>query len=368
MMRRFVVSATRIEKNPWRYASVPGFEVLSRASVKETNWELDALRRGLWLQDDVMPEDWRPPSPVPYTVIIDDTDLETVTTGQIHSQPILFHSPADSLTWGDLSDRIDISTDPVSAFDGDTFAINSNLYGVDTRKPAYGSISLERVYRGAPPLPRWLIAGLLGEDSGIFRESFGLFAGIEQGSSESFYPWIRRAEGPGTLWVSLDETQRLLARFKKDKKAVFAVPPLPWLFAEAPPPEESQRLWESEAALFVRWGLMGPGHADPAMSRAFLELVRRARREPVTERVFSDCFGFGYAPMEEKLGAFLKAVLAKPTSIDMDMPLNFPEANLKAATADQIGRILGDWLRMQGDYLRNSNPEMSREFLDSAGC
>ena len=81
---------------------------------------------------------------------------------------------------------------------------------------------------------------------------------------------------------------------------------------------------------------MGPGHVDPAMSRAFLELVRRARREPVTEQVFTECFGFGYAAMEEKLGLFLKAVLAHPTSVDLDMPGSFPEPELKPATADQI--------------------------------
>src|ERR1700685_3418659 len=49
LMQRFVVSATRIGHNPWRYASAGVFEVLSRASEHDTNWWLDALRRGLWL-------------------------------------------------------------------------------------------------------------------------------------------------------------------------------------------------------------------------------------------------------------------------------------------------------------------------------
>jgi hypothetical protein len=368
MMQRFIVSATRIEKNPWRYASVSGFEILTRASEEETDWELDALRRGLWLQNVVMPKDWHPQSPVPCTVIMDDTDLNAVPTGQIHSQPIVFHSPDDALTWGQLSDRVDLSTDPVTSFDSDAFAINSNLYGVDTDKPAYGSMSLERVYRAAPPLPKWLISGLLGPRTGIFRESFALFVGSDQGGTAGFStPWIRGAEGPGTLWVSLDETQRLLKKLRKDKKAKIAVPSLGALFAESTPPDGSRALWESEAGLFVRWGLMGPGHKDPATSAAFLELVRRARREPVTERVFTECFGFGYAAMEEKLGAFLRTVLAQPTSVDLDMPQDFPEPNLQSATADQIGRILGDWLRMQGNSLRSQDPDLSAEFLDSAG-
>jgi hypothetical protein len=103
------------------------------------------------------------------------------------------------------------------------------------------------------------------------------------------------------------------------------------------------------------------------MSRAFLELVRRARTAPITEQVFTDCFGFGYAAMEEKLAAFLQEVLAQPTSVPLDMPSEFPKPSLKTATADQIGRILGDWLRMQGNALRATEPVTSKESIYYAG-
>lgn len=370
MMQRFVVSATRIEKNPWRYASVPGFEVLSRASDNDTNWWLDALQRGQWFENAMMPEDWLPRSPVPYTVIIDDTNLQAVRIGPMQSQPMEFHPPADALTWGQYAEKANVWAGHFEAHDDDTFASNTNAYNVDTRNPAYASISLERLFRCTPPLPQWLITGLLGPDYGIFRESFMLM--IDQGSGLSRIDigqggLIRKIVGPGTLWVSLDETQRLLKELKKDKKMAMAVPPLQDLFAEAPPVDESLALWKCEAALFVRWGLMGPGHEDPVLSHAFLELVRRARREPVTEQVFIDCFGFGYARMEEKLGSFLKAVLAQPNAVDLNVPLNFPEPDLKNATADQIGRILGDWLRMEGDSVRAKDPAKGDEFHRAAG-
>jgi len=105
MMQRYIVSATRIDKNPWRYASFPGFEILSRADDDATAWWIDANRRGWWFENEVMPKDWLPQSPVPYTLIIDDTNLETVPIGEFHSQPITFRSPADALTWGELSGR-----------------------------------------------------------------------------------------------------------------------------------------------------------------------------------------------------------------------------------------------------------------------
>ena len=56
MMPPLVVATTRIAKNPWRYVSIPGFEVLSRASEKATTWDLDGLRHGLWIQQAIIPK------------------------------------------------------------------------------------------------------------------------------------------------------------------------------------------------------------------------------------------------------------------------------------------------------------------------
>jgi hypothetical protein len=359
-MQRYVVSATRVDKNPWRYASVPGFEVITRASDEATTWWIDGLRRGRWIEDNLLPADWLPDSPVPCTVIIDDTNLDAVSGGLIHSQPIVFEPPADALTWGRLADRTNTWTDHFEAHDHDTYAIESNVYGVDTRT-ASCILGMERVLRCTPALPRWLVVGLMGQNCGVFRESFMPVIYSSEGGV------IREASGPGTLWVSLDETRRILKQLRKEKKPKIAMPALGGLFAEAPPADADYALWESEAGLFTRWGLLGPGHDDPALSRAFLELVRRARREPVTERVFTECFGFGYAAMESRLGAFLRDVLAQPTSVDLDMPGRFREPDLNEATADQIGRILGDWLRMEGDSLRKQDPGTASEFLNAAG-
>jgi hypothetical protein len=382
-MERYIVSATRIEKNPWRYASVPGFEILSRVSEYDTNWWLDVHQRGLWIENEVMPKDWLPEAPVPYTVIIDDTNLATVSAGQLHLPPIKLQPPADTLTWGGVR-GLEMWIDSFEAQDTDTFALNSNLHGVDTGAILYGTISLERLIRCTPPLPRWLIIGLLGKDCGILREAFSLSG---ENYAENGFLRGDRVLGPGTLWVSLEKTARIVDLLKRvcnegphlssprmppttwnsEPDRLIGFPPLKGLFAEAPLSGENLLLWESMAGLFVRWGLMGPGHEDPAMSRGFLELVRRARREPVSEKIFADCFGFGYGEMGRRLKIYLAEVLAKPTTVYVKFPRSFPEGKLKEATADQIGRILGDWLRMQGDSLRRSDPELSAKTLYAAG-
>jgi hypothetical protein len=367
IMQRFVVSDTRIEKNPWRYASVPGLEVLTRASEHDTDWLLDALRRGLWVENRVIPRDWLPDPALPYTVIIDDTDISAVPTSRIHAQPMTESAPLDALIWGNLSSDINLSIESIGSHDSDTVAINNNLYGINTNTLMDSSISLERLSRCTPPLPEWVVAGLTGQRCGIFREAFSLLHD-PNGALEKPGP-IERAAGPGTLWVSLKETQRILKLYAHNPHdPSVEIPPLRSLLAMVPPQDEGRALWESEAALFVRWGLMLAPKEDPGMSRAFLKLVARARVEPITEKVFSDCFGFGYSAMEGKLRAFLEAVLAKPTSVEWDMPSNFLErADLREATSDQIGRMLGDWLRMKGDSLRDAEPELGAEFLGAAG-
>jgi hypothetical protein len=360
MMRRFIVSATRIDKNPWRYASLPGYEVLTRASDAATKWWLDGLRRGLALENDVVPKDWLTQSAVPDTVIIDETNLESIPASQLHTRPIEFQQPADDMAWGSLSGRPRIWTDHNDAHDQDTYAVNANVYGVDTSTGTC-VISLRRLFHSTPPLPNWLIAGLLGENCGVFRDGFMPYVNFGEGER------IRYADGPGTLWVSLDETQQLLKELKKDKNAKVDAPALGTLFSEAPIPARNRLLLESEAGLFVRWGLMGPGSDSPEVSRGFLEFVRRSRREPATERMFTECFGVGYAAMDERLGAFLRTVLAKPTTVKLDIRSTFGLPEFTEATADQIGRILGDWLRMKGDSLRGNDSGMGRECLDAAG-
>jgi hypothetical protein len=53
--------------------------------------------------------------------------------------------------------------------------------------------------------------------------------------------------------------------------------------------------------------------------------------------------------------------------VDLNIHGDFDEPDLKEATSDQIGRILGDWLRMEGESVRTRDPEMAEEWLYAAG-
>ena len=367
----YVVSATRIDRHPWRYGSVPGFEVLTRASEDDTCAFLDALRRGQWLEDQVLPEDWRPQAPVPYTVILDNTDPGTIRRTEMPEHPLAATSPADAFGWERPAASMHFSFFPFNGGDPDTLATNTNLYGVDVSLDR-ASISLERLRRCAPSLPSWLMAGLVGKQFGLFADGVLLVRGRDTNAI------TKQAIFRGAMWVSVDETKRLRETIEEVKKtkarhevaAEVTIPfiPLRRLLTDSPGWDEERPLAESEAALFVRWGLFGPqkrAAQDPAMRRAFLRFVERARREPVTEAIFTECFGMGFAAMERILTAYLKDVIARPETIDLDFTRDLPALDLKPATADQIGRILGDWLRMQAESMRQQEPAMRGKFLEA---
>jgi len=254
VMQRYIVSATRIGKNPWRYGSFPGFEVLSRASEEDTYWLLSSYFYERMIEKALLPADWFPQPPVPYTIIIDDTNLGAAPGGQIHLHPLNFHSPEDALTWGKGSLWGDVSPyvsdDAVASGDGDTTAINSNLYGVDTHGQMFSNLGVNRISYCTPPLPNWLIAGLTGRNAGIFREAYIAAATADKpGIWTPGFANFHEVKGPGTLWKSVDETRQLLQRIKKDKKTKIALRPLGDLFAETLPSDESDPIWGSEAAL-----------------------------------------------------------------------------------------------------------------------
>jgi hypothetical protein len=352
----YVVSAMRIDKNPWRYGSVPGFEILSRASDENTWTLLDALRRGLWAEDKILASEWRPRPPVPYTVIADSTDLEAGRQDELHELPLTTRALTDLVAWKDI--RPTIHNGGVTAGDSDTRALNTNLYDMPTVR--YDTqFGFERLDRCAPPLPFWLKAGLYGRN-------FGLFGGdnVVLSSSGSGERLIFR----GLRWVSDEETMRL-RKMVDDKDWRGSEVPfirLGRIFAEPPPQGEESALWQSEAALFVRWGHFEPRGERSAWKRPFLKFVERARHEPVTEKMFTECFGLGFGEMEGILTDYLREMIAQPVAIDPGFPW-FPEPQMKAATADQIGRILGDWLRMEALSTRQRNPAMSAKYFDAAG-
>jgi hypothetical protein len=341
-------------------------EILTRASDENTRYLLDAYQRSWWVENEVLPENWLQGSLVPYTVIIDDTDPKILSPNGGSVAPIMERSSINSRSWnfsGRAEASLPVMSGWVRAADHDTTALSTNLY----HRPNFfhDPTGLDRLDRCEPPLPSWLIAGLVGR-FGLFEMRGHVVFTFSRDPGVSPAVIFRRAR-----WVSDEETARLLK--ERHHKTEIPFISLAQFFAEPPPQGESRALWESEAGLFVRWGLFGPRgffglEKKPTERRqALVQFVHRARYEPVSETMFTECFGCGFGAMERILNDYLIETLAKPMEIKLNFLRNFPEPELKPATADQIGRILGDWLRMQGQSIHREQPEMSAKLLDAAG-
>jgi hypothetical protein len=354
----YVVSATQIDKHPWRYGTVPGFEILTRASDEDTGSLLDVVRLGMWIDDKILPANWRPQAPVPYTVIADDTDSGTVRESGLYAAPLERSGTKSELGFG--PEPFGHTTGMVLAGDADTCALDSDLYDMPTLHIA-SPMKHERMDRCSPPLPPWLRAGLDGH--------FGVLRMVIETSQNPNSVTTRNEKIRGVMWISNEETEHLMQEIveKRGKKIEIPFIPLGRFFTQPPPQGESRELWESEAELFVHWGLFAPKRDTASWRHDFLEFTQRARCEQVTEPLFKECFGHNFAEMEKILTDYLKEVIAKPVELDLGSPPDAPWPALRPATADQIGRILGDWLRMQGRLTRPKDPSMGAKLFDAAG-
>ena len=353
----FVTSALRIDHKPWRYAKNGCFEILTRADDGDAGVIVDALQAGKALEDQVIPPEWLGEAPVSYELIIDDAPPDAATNSSIRTSPIKFGSPRDAVAWHAFATSVRLTNENFGAGDRDTFAINRNVYG-SARGKLYGTITIERLGRSTPPLPIWLSTGLLGARSGVFREGFA-FAEDEPG-----------LVGPGLLWVSPAETRHLLEEIKSNRRRGLPthVPMLSLadLFAERPPAVEGKRaVWESEAALLVHWALFGRGTSGRGRA-GLVAFVERTRRAPATEAMFTECFGMSYAQMQGELNTYLADQLSKATKTTLARLPAPADVTAKSATSDQIGRILGDWLRMRAAYIEAKDPLMNYELLQAA--
>jgi tetratricopeptide (TPR) repeat protein len=196
-------------------------------------------------------------------------------------------------------------------------------------------------------------------------------------------------------WLSDEETAALVKKYNYNHKLP-TFPPLSDLFnLDREPKQSSLAGWPSpelmaEASLFVRWGMMpvatekdkeptgsnqqgltSKAHSlNDVHQRAFGQFLERSRREPVTEAVFKDCFGFGYAEMQSILGRYLVTTAQEPFALNKNSirgwSADAPVPSAREATADEIGRIIGDWLRMHAASLPSSSSAERDAYLQAA--
>lgn len=200
--------------------------------------------------------------------------------------------------------------------------------------------------RRTPTLPQWLVEGLTG-----------------------LYEQTDLRANPITLkpfnWVSRDDTMALL----RDPESRRVLLPCVELFAVDALQGEDKRgalrsaVWQAQTALLMRWAL-DPN--NPGMSAALWKLAERAGREPMTEALFTECFGFGYSDLLDRLSDYLPTAVKEPVKLKMRKLPPLPRFDPKPATPVQIARLRGEWERMEIAVVREKHPQFVQRYVDQA--
>lgn len=354
----FVVSgqAELPQPEPWRYTTTPGYEVLSTATDRATRRLLQQFQLFEAALKIVWPVE-RPARSRPAVLILcgrgkDFDRFDAVGRG---AAPLggratrLLENGTQTIFVVDLATRY-LSLPPMAAPGGaarpgpaaegeDTDVADADVpAGDEDGIRVNGSQQLCREYvrhvlgRHQPRLPPWLEEGLAQ-----------LFMGMEVSRSSITFarltPTLQLVEGDEGEFHSALRGRPLL--------------PLGELFAmERDAPEATHAIgsiWAKQAQAFVHLGLYG---GKGRYRTAFLRFATRAAAAPVSEQMFIECFGFDYRRMERELRLHVQVPRFEyfKFTAEPGRGLTVPAApELRDATPDEVGRLLGDALALAGD-------------------
>jgi hypothetical protein len=344
---------------PWKYAEVAGLEVLSCCPERLTRELIANHHRLHALLAELLPPALQFKTTEKRTLLFVDSAQQPPTSQEVVAHMVL--SAVDQ-------QRIDDALVPVD--DGRlrrrplppryTFLPNLRLWDRDAQtlfaivresefdpnRIALTSDYLAYLLRNRrPALPPWCISGVLTLYS---RASY-------TGDALT----LDRLD-----WLS--ETGS--AALKAGPEANRAVLPLADFFAGDlsagdPTQGEGLSLWQAQAALFVRWGIGGRGAPRRAALWLFTE---RAAVEPVTEKLFQECFGLGFATAQQQLTVYLPEAIRDRLTLRPASRPRLPDYPLRPASEVEVARIKGDWERLEIGYVKAQFPALVPKYLEQA--
>ncbi|MBL9203121.1 MAG: hypothetical protein JNL39_21610 [Opitutaceae bacterium] len=345
---------------PWRYATAPGYEILSRCGDSVTRRVVATHQRLHQLLAEVLPPALQFQCTLPRTLILYDEELQPAASREVIARLLRQDAvaPADDFPAppGGRGFR------PVMPTRRMSFLPNLRLWDRDAmtvfmivRRDDFDADRLTLttdyisflVKNRVPSLPPWFVAGFLTLYGQMHNEGERLV--------------LDELE-----WISPAHT----AAVKRDPKTAPPVQPLADFLAlrmpapGEPPAFEPMKAWQAQAALLARWGIEADGGAHRA---AFWKFAERAAVHGSNADLFAECFGFDLAAAHAKLTAYL-AVAVRRTAvfrIPRDAPKPAPLA-LRNATDTEIARLKGDWERLEVPYVKRLEPRLAEKYLEQA--
>lgn len=327
---------------PWLYVKAGGTEFLSRCSASTTRNLVEAWLDRMQLMRVLLPDEFLAHMDVPAVFVIYGQDLKQTVSAEIQRE-------LQAVRGGEASsgDRVNIAPN-MRLVDRD---LHASIAYIDESQFDAAALSI------APNHVRYLLRGRVPEPPGWLVE------GVERVWQRTDFILDPITLAP-LVWLNPTESEALAA----DPTRPRALLPASELFeldalraAETP----HRRRVEARAStqeLFVRWALVS-GEATRA---ALWKFAARAAEGPVSEEMFEDAFGFGYAELRDRLSDFLPRAVRAPARIRPGPRPPLPRIEVEAATPNEVARVRGEWERLAIGYVRRRLPEAREPYVAQA--
>ncbi len=358
---KFVVTEMRILPEPetWRYASIPGFEILTNAPDRET----EQLIRGFELFRNVLDVVWPMPDQMrsPMYLIVcggrskfDQFQPRNTTANAQQISLFLTGRNRAALVVDSQTKVLDIK-DPVM-MNMDEGPEDMSRLVIEHDRRLYREYVRYLLSRCDPRLPAWFEEGMTQI---IMAMKFDRTS-IEIGT----------VAAPNTISAEAEAVESANAMAAAADPDIPKIPPPPaqerdfnailksqtllpleqLLTAAHDSPEAvdplSHMIWSKEAYAFVHLGLYGQGGK---WRNAFARYLLRTAREPATEAVFKECFGRTYKDMALELRMYVEFTDYQAKRYEAAKGRGFPEPHpiaLRDATPTEIALIKGNTMLM----------------------
>lgn len=327
--------AAELQTTPWRYAAVGNIEVLSTCSERTTRAFIQAEHRLEQVLEAFVPVEFQVHLAVPKLIVLSEqkrtlSASQTLVTGFDPDKSAAANAGAgraDRPTAVRFMPNLRLNDPDMLAVFAmiDESRFNADQLGLTSDHVRF---VLER---RTPPLPAWLIEGLVRLSTQMtFERDAVKFAPAE--------------------WMSTDVTDPL----RKDAAPPRTLLPMGELLEQPCPTDpEADRRWRRQAALLVRWAMDGSEERRTAL----WHYVRQSGAGAATEETFRHCFGLTYAEAHDRLSGFLPTAVADPVVVRRDEMAPLPDYRLRLATNSEIARIKGDWERLEVAHVRIRHPQ-----------
>lgn len=345
LLPKIDVTASAEKREAWRYSEMAGWEVFSQVSDPRARSLLQSLRKFDFALHIIQPQLVAGPASALTVILVDEPRYRTLVGPAAATDApefsTLVHRSGRSAIVVNAGAEFSTADSAAAVNTGDEFAADNSAVNPNTVDPYR---QLDRQYirhvlnAQRARLPAWLEEGLAQALTDIeYRGSWVSYGKID---TEKNMP-VADQPAPTAIKDYLAPNSTIAGLSFKQVFAHRRLMPLEAFFTarradgSVPSPDSA---WAKQAYAFVHFCLFGNKlrYKEP-----LAKLATRLATEPMSEKLFKDCFGVDYAKMEKELSGYLYHTRHKYQRYPLqpDQRLKPESIDFREATKAEIDRL-----------------------------